>query len=93
MRYVERSWRGPVRFALVHTLDLRRFTIWAVDEDLPFGGHWEVELAPAAGGTRVAIWEEGEIRSPLLRAFSHFVVGYEAALRRYLADLKTAAEL
>jgi len=57
---------------------------------LPFGGSWTIALAPEGEGTRVSIEERGEVRDPLYRFFSHFIVGHEGTMRTYLADLERA---
>jgi uncharacterized protein YndB with AHSA1/START domain len=42
------------------------------DPKLPFGGTWTYELAPAEGGTKVTITENGFVSNPLFRVMSRF---------------------
>jgi uncharacterized protein YndB with AHSA1/START domain len=58
------------------------------DRDLPFGGTWTYELAPAAGGTALTITEHGEIYNPIFRLMARYVFGYEATMTSYLDALE-----
>jgi hypothetical protein len=68
------------------TPPLRRVTRIA-DETLPFGGIWTLEIAPAAGGSTLRITERGEVRNPIFRFVSRFVMGHYQTIDTYLADL------
>jgi len=57
------------------------------DPKLPFGGTWTYELSPAPERTSLRITEDGEVRNPVLRFVSRFVLGHTATIDRYLADL------
>ena len=57
------------------------------DKKLPFGGTWTYEVSPEAGGARLRITEDGEIRNALFRFLSRFVFGYNATMDTYLRDL------
>ena len=57
------------------------------DPALPFGGEWEVTVASTTGGTVVTVVERGEVKSPLFRLVSRFVVGQATTIERYLRDL------
>jgi hypothetical protein len=87
-RWKEIDKRGDgITFELVEsTPPLRRVTRIA-DETLPFGGTWTIEIAPAAGGSTVAITERGEVRNPIFRFVSRFVMGHYASIDTYLGDL------
>jgi len=56
-------------------------------KDLPFGGTWTYELAPAGAGTRLRITENGEVYNPIFRFLSRFVFGHTATMRNYLLAL------
>jgi hypothetical protein len=58
------------------------------DPDLPFGGTWTYDIAPAGGGSRVTITEDGEIYNPLFRFVARFILGYEGTIASYLAALE-----
>jgi hypothetical protein len=68
------------------TRPIRRVTRIA-DENLPYGGVWTLEIAPAAGGSTVAITERGEVSNPIFRFVSRFVIGHHRTIDTYLADL------
>jgi hypothetical protein len=57
------------------------------DPDLPFGGTWTFEIAPADGGATLRITERGEIRNAFFRFMSRFVFGYTSTMETYLRDL------
>ena len=57
------------------------------DPKLPFGGTWTYQLSPAANGTWLRITEDGEVRNPIFRFVSRFVLGHTATVDRYLTDL------
>jgi uncharacterized protein YndB with AHSA1/START domain len=58
------------------------------DPALPFGGDWELVVAPAGGGgSTVTITERGEVRNPVFRALSRFVFGHASTMEAVLRDL------
>lgn len=65
----------------------RRLVARIADPRLPFGGTWTYELEPADGGTILRITERGEVRNPVFRFVSRFLLGYDATIERYLNDL------
>lgn len=64
------------------------FVTRIADASLPFGGRWTFTLRPSGAGTELHIVEEGEVRHPLFRFVSRFVIGHDAALERYLSDVE-----
>lgn len=58
------------------------------DPDLPFGGSWTYELAPAPSGTRLRITEHGEVYNPIFRFMSRFVFGHTATIDGFIAALE-----
>jgi hypothetical protein len=71
---------------LESTRPLRRVTQIA-DESLPYGGGWTLELAPSEGGCVLAITERGEVKNPIFRFVSRFVIGHYRSIDTYLGDL------
>lgn len=61
-----------------------------VDEGLPFGGSWTFEIVPEAGGARLTITENGEVRNPLFRFVSRFLIGHTAGIETYARNLGQA---
>jgi uncharacterized protein YndB with AHSA1/START domain len=58
-----------------------------VPPNAPFGGTWTYDVAPAAGGTRVRITENGEINNVFFRFMSRFIFGYHGSQDGYLRRL------
>lgn len=89
---------GPVRFreigrsgAILYEVERRepdRLLVTRIaDPSLPFGGTWTYELTPSDRGTTLRITEDGEVRNPVFRFVSRFVLGHTATIDRYLGDL------
>jgi len=57
------------------------------DRGLPFGGSWEIGIAPDGTGSRISITEKGEVYNPVFRFVSRFVIGHSATIDKYLSDL------
>jgi hypothetical protein len=53
----------------------------------PFGGRWIYLLAPAEGGTRVTVTEDGWVSNVIFRFMSRFVMGHYMTIDRYLVAL------
>jgi hypothetical protein len=76
-----------VTYELVEsTRPLRRVTR-IVDENLPYSGTWTLEIAPAPGGSTLSITERGEVKNPIFRFVSRFVMGHHRTIDTYLRDL------
>ncbi|MEO8371485.1 MAG: hypothetical protein ABI806_20020 [Candidatus Solibacter sp.] len=58
-----------------------------VGKDLPFGGTWTIEIAPAPDGSVVRITEDGEVYNVIFRFMARFIFGYTATIEGYLRDL------
>lgn len=68
------------------TPPLRRVTRIA-DETLPYAGGWTLEIAPAPGGATLVITERGEVKNPVFRFVSRFLIGHYRSIDTYLSDL------
>jgi uncharacterized protein YndB with AHSA1/START domain len=79
---------GPLTFATERAEPPRLLVIRIADRNLPFGGTWTYEIAPAARGSQLTITEDGEIYNPLFRVMARFVFGYEATIETYLSSLQ-----
>ncbi len=73
--------------AMVESVAPARLVREIADPDLPFGGRWVYEIAPADGGSRVTITEHGDISNPVFRVVSRFLMDQAATIDRYLLDL------
>jgi uncharacterized protein YndB with AHSA1/START domain len=87
-RWIEVSGRHRIAMEQVERQPPHRLVTRIADPDLPFGGTWTFELAPAGGGTRLTITERGEIRNVIFRAAARFVFGYAATMETFLGELQ-----
>lgn len=87
-RFREVSGGDAILFEVVERVPDRRFVTRIADPALPFGGTWTYELGAEGTGTRLRITEDGEVRNPLFRFVSRYVLTHTATIDRYLADLQ-----
>lgn len=84
----EISGTGPLPMALVESVPEERRVTRILDDGMPFGGTWTIELGDApGGGTRVTITEDGRVYNPIFRFVSRFIMGHYGTAERYLRDL------
>jgi hypothetical protein len=57
------------------------------DQNLPYGGSWTYEIAPAADGTDLRITERGDVYNPIFRFVSRFILGQTATIEKSLTGL------
>lgn len=89
--WVENGSSGRITLAVERSDPPRQLVLRIADPDLPFGGTWTYDVAPAAGGATLTITENGEIYNPMFRFMARFVFGYDATMRSYLAALEKRA--
>jgi uncharacterized protein YndB with AHSA1/START domain len=87
LRWRETGRDGKITFELAEADEPRRLVTRITDESLPFGGTWTYVLAPAGQGTTVTVTEHGEVRNPLFRFVSRYVMGHTATIDGYLTAL------
>ncbi len=77
-----------ITFELVEDVPARRLAIRMADPNLPFGGTWSFDIAPApGGGAELRITEDGEIYNVVFRFLARYFFGYTASIEGYLRDL------
>ncbi len=87
-RWWEQDAHGKkITYELIEDAPSRRVTRIAGD-NLPFGGTWTIEIAPAyLTGSEVRVTEDGEIYNVIFRFLSRFVFGYAGSIEAYLRNL------
>jgi uncharacterized protein YndB with AHSA1/START domain len=90
----QRGWRelgqhDAVTYRVVESVAPRRLVTRIADQNLPYGGTWTYELAPAGSGTRLTITEHGEVYNPIFRFVSRFVLGHTSTMDGVLRALGT----
>lgn len=88
-RWWEDNGRGrKIAFELVDARPGERLQTRIADRNLPFGGAWTFEIAPAPdGSSELRIAEDGEIYNVIFRFMARFVFGYHASIETYLKDV------
>jgi uncharacterized protein YndB with AHSA1/START domain len=79
--------RDGITYAIERATPPTRLTTVITDLTLPFGGRWDYVLTPDGSGTRLAITEHGDVRNPIFRFVSRFVMGHTATIDSYLNAL------
>ncbi|HWC96553.1 MAG TPA: SRPBCC family protein [Candidatus Sulfopaludibacter sp.] len=86
----EDSHGQKITYELIEESPARRLATRIVGPNLPFGGTWTFEIAPApGGGADLRITEDGEIYNVMFRFMARFFFGYNASIEGYLRDLAT----
>ena len=57
------------------------------DQNLPYGGTWTIDIAPAPDGSVVRITEDGQIHNVIFRFMARFAFGYTSSIEGRLRDL------
>jgi hypothetical protein len=86
--WVEEGRSGTMTFVFERLEPPRVLVSRIADRNLPFGGTWTMEIAPAEGGARLKISEDGEIYNPIFRFMARFVFGYDGTINGYLSGLE-----
>jgi hypothetical protein len=87
-RWREDSGRWSITFEEVESDLPTLYRSRIADPNLPFSGTWTWEIAPAeGGGCTCRITEEGEVKNPIFRFVSRFIMGYTKTIDTYLENL------
>ena len=85
--WVESSSDGEMPLEVAEWEPPRRMVGRIASDELPFGGTWTYEIAPADGGATLRITERGFVKPAIFRFMARFIFGYTATLETYLRDL------
>ncbi len=87
-RWKELQGRSALTFETLDADPPSKLVRRIVDEKLPFGGSWTIEVTgDGASGSVVAVTEHGEVKHPLFRVISRFVIGHTRTIDGYLRDI------
>lgn len=87
------SWReytrnGPLTMGIERSEAPHRLATRILDENLPYGGTWEFDIAAdESSASRVMITERGWVSNPLFRFVSRFIMGHTSSMETYLRAL------
>jgi uncharacterized protein YndB with AHSA1/START domain len=89
-----RAWREvdshgqAILFEVMEEAPPRLLVSRIADPSLPFGGTWTYEIRELpGGGSEVTITENGEVRNPIFRFVSRFILGHTATMDEFLRAL------
>ena len=80
---------NDVAYATIESVSNQRITRRIVTKDLPYAGQWILELSPTSTGCRLNITEQGEIYNVLYKIIGKYIIGYDASIKRFIADVET----
>jgi hypothetical protein len=84
----EDAHRQKITFELMEARPAERLQVRIADRNLPFGGTWTFDIAPAqGGGSELRIAEDGEVYNVIFRFMARFIFGYYGSIEGYLKDL------
>lgn len=87
-RWEHQTGMGPMPLEITEEQPPSRLvTRIASPPEAAFGGTWTYEIAPADGGSRVTITEDGWVANPLFRFLSRTVFGVHGTMDGYLKAL------
>jgi hypothetical protein len=75
-------------YAIVDERAPVHLTTSIVNKQLPYGGSWSYDFAPANGGTMLTVVEHGEVYNPFFRFVSRYVIGHNRTIETYFSDLR-----
>jgi hypothetical protein len=84
--HTENTSAGKMTFETT-VMDPPRRLVRGMASDLPFGGTWTFDIAPAADGSTLRITENGYVTNPIFRFVARFVIGYTSEMDKYLTGL------
>jgi Polyketide cyclase / dehydrase and lipid transport len=68
-------------------MDPPRRLVRGMASDLPFGGTWTFDVAPAPDGSTLRITENGYVSNPFFRFIARYFIGYTSEMNKYLTGL------
>jgi uncharacterized protein YndB with AHSA1/START domain len=86
-RFREKGKHGDLTMEVVELNPPSRLVTRIADPELPFSGTWTNEIVATAEGCRLNIIERGEVRNPVFRFVSRFIIGHTATLDLYLRNV------
>lgn len=89
-RWEQQTGMGPMPLEITESLPpVRLVTRIATPPGAAYGGTWTYKIAPANGGSRVTITEDGWVANPIFRLMSRTIFGVYRTMDSYLSALGT----
>jgi hypothetical protein len=84
--HTENTTAGKMTFETT-LMDPPRRLVRGMASDLPFGGTWTFDVAPAPDGSTLRITENGYVSNPFFRFIARYFIGYTSEMNKYLTGL------
>jgi Polyketide cyclase / dehydrase and lipid transport len=84
--HTENTTAGKMTFETT-LMDPPRRLVRGMASDLPFGGTWTFDVAPAPDGSTLRITENGYVSNPFFRFVARYFIGYTSEMNKYLTGL------
>ncbi len=87
-RWEQQAGMGPMRLEIAESQPPARLVTRIVTPPgAAFGGTWTYEIAPAAGGSRMTVTEDGWVANPLFRFMARTIFSMHGTMDGYLRAL------
>jgi hypothetical protein len=83
-RWKEIDGHNQITYELIEATPPAKMVTRIADESLPFGGTWTYMISTDGNATILRVTEDGEVRNPIFRFVSRFIMGHTATLDKYL---------
>ena len=84
--HTENTTAGKLTFETTEMIPPRRL-VRGMASDLPFGGTWTFDIAPAQDGSTLRITENGYVTNPFFRFVARYFIGYTSEMNKFLTGL------
>lgn len=85
--WIEDGSNGEMPLETTEMVPPHRLVRTIADPSLPFSGSWTYELTEEGGGTRLTITENGEVRQPIFRFVSHYLMNQAGTIETVMKAL------
>jgi hypothetical protein len=83
-RWKENDGNNAITYELLEATPPSKMVTRIADDTLPFGGTWTYAISTGGDTTILRITEDGEVRNPIFRFVSRFIMGHTATIDKYL---------
>jgi hypothetical protein len=89
-QWIEYDKSNNTPYRVAEAIPLQKWVIAIDSKNLPYGGRWTYIITKSADHTHISITEDGEVYNPIFRFISRYVMGHDATMKKYLAELQAS---